>query len=331
MKIRTHRYENDKWGRAHLPFFKKFDGFLSNYFEVESINYNKDGNTFNGQISLINEVGGFKNNPPISDVECVIENLETGETKLISFTEYFNSYACHIAKSENCTKTLLAHFNWQNVYHWMKREGAISKLNKIKPWIFLPFQEFDVEEYRLRREKITNYERRIFWQGSGVDNYRKMIRVIDKKGYLQPIIPMSHENYLNELIKSKVGLSYYLDLDKYNTPFDHPGEFCYRDIEYTLLGVPYIRIEFKDTTFNPLLPNVHYISIPREKAYVAYEKYGDVGVADLYIERYKEIIDDEIFLSYISKNQLLWADNNLMGDNKYKLTFQLLELDKWLN
>jgi hypothetical protein len=120
-------------------------------------------------------------------------------------------------------------------------------------------------------------------------------------------------------------------LDKYNTPFDHPGEFCYRDIEYTLLGVPYIRIEFKDTTFNPLLPNVHYISIPREKAYVAYEKYGDVGVADLYIERYKEIIDDEIFLSYISKNQLLWADNNLMGDNKYKLTFQLLELDKWLN
>ena len=331
MKIRTHRYENDKWGRAHLPFFKKFDGFLSNYFEVESINYNKDGNTFNGQISLINEVGGFKNNPPISDVECVIENLETGETKLISFTEYFNSYACHIAKSENCTKTLLAHFNWQNVYHWMKREGAISKLNKIKPWIFLPFQEFDVEEYRLRREKITNYERRIFWQGSGVDNYRKMIRVIDKKGYLQPIIPMSHENYLNELIKSKVGLSYYLDLDKYNTPFDHPGEFCYRDIEYTLLGVPYIRIEFKDTTFNPLLPNVHYISIPREKAYFAYEKYGDVGVADLYIERYKEIIDDEIFLSYISKNQLLWADNNLMGDNKYKLTFQLLELDKWLN
>jgi hypothetical protein len=331
MKIRTHRYENDKWGRAHLPFFKKFDGFLSNYFEVESINYNKDGNTFNGQISLINEVGGFKNNPPISDVECVIENLETGETKLISFTEYFNSYACHIAKSENCTKTLLAHFNWQNVYHWMKREGAISKLNKIKPWIFLPFQEFDVEEYRLRREKITNYERRIFWQGSGVDNYRKMIRVIDKKGYLQPIIPMSHENYLNELIKSKVGLSYYLDLDKYNTPFDHPGEFCYRDIEYTLLGVPYIRIEFKDTTFNPLLPNVHYISIPREKAYVAYEKYGDVGVADLYIERYKEIIDDEIFLSYISKNQLLWADNNLMGDNKYKLTFQLLGLDKWLN
>lgn len=331
MKIRTHRYENDKWGRAHLPFFKKFDSFLSNYFEVESMNYNKDGNTFSGQISLINEVGGFKNNPPISDVECVIENLETGETKLISFTEYFNSYACHIAKSENCTKTLLAHFNWQNVYHWMKREDAISKLDKIKPWIFLPFQEFDVEEYRLRREKITNYERRIFWQGSGVDNYRKMIRVIYKKGYLQPITPMSHENYLNELIKSKVGLSYYLDLDKYNTPFDHPGEFCYRDIEYTLLGIPYIRIEFKDTTFNPLLPNVHYVSIPREKAYVAYEKYGDVGVADLYIERYKEIIDDEIFLSYISKNQLEWSDVNLMEDNKYKLTFQLLELDKWLN
>ena len=117
MKIRIHRYENILWGRSHLPFFKEFDIFLSSFFDVESINYNKDGNTFCGPVDLINKVGNFGNTPPISDVECVIENLETGETKLLSFTEYFNSYACHIAKSESCTKTLLAHFNWNNIYN----------------------------------------------------------------------------------------------------------------------------------------------------------------------------------------------------------------------
>ena len=75
VKIRTHRYENEQWGRAHLPFFKNFDNYLSNFFDVDSINYNKDGNTFNGKISLIRDVNNFGKNPPISDVECVIENF----------------------------------------------------------------------------------------------------------------------------------------------------------------------------------------------------------------------------------------------------------------
>jgi hypothetical protein len=329
MKIRTHRYENVKWGRAHLPFFKEFDEYLSKFFDVESINYNKDGNTFSGPVDLIKSVGSFGKNPPISDVECVIENLENGETKLLSFTEYFNSYACHISKSDSCTKTLLSHFNWNNVYHWMRRENSVSSLGKISPWIFLPFQDFDVFYYREKRKNILNHDNRMFWLGSGVDSYRKMIRCVETRGYLQPIQYMSHEDYLNKLINSKIGLSYYMDLDRYNTPFDHPGEFCYRDIEYTLLGVPYIRIEFKDTTFNPLQPNKHYISIPREQAYVAYDKHGDDGVANLYINKYSEVINDKEFLNYITKNQIEWSDNNLLNNNKHTLTFELLELKKW--
>ncbi len=329
-KIRTHRFENVNWGRAHLPFFKRFDLYLSDFFEVESINYNNDGNTFNGKIELINNVGSFGNNPPLSDVDCVIENLETGETKLISFTEYFNSYSCHVAKSESCSKTLLAHFNWQNIYYWMKQENAIDKLNKISPWIFLPFEEFDVLGYRKQREQIETLNEKMFWLGSGVDSYRKMIRIVEQKGFLQPIRNTSHSDYLQKLINSKIGLSYYLDLDKYNTPYDHPGEFCYRDIEYISLGIPFIRIEFKDTTHNPLLPNYHYISIPREHAYVAYEKFGDEGVADLYIKRYQEVINDQEYLNYITKNQLSWSENNIINDSKEKLTFDLLELNKWI-
>jgi hypothetical protein len=328
-KIRTHRFENEMWGRAHLPFFKKLDEYLSNFFDVESINYNVDGNTFNGRINLLKPVGNFGNTPPLSDVECVLENLETGEIKLLSFTEYFNSYSCHIAKSETCSKVLLAHFNWGNVYYWMKRENSINMLNKIKPWIFLPFQEFDVDYYRNERTKITEFDDKLFWMGSGVDTYRKMIRMVENKGHLQPIVSTSHEEYLNRLIKSKIGLSYYLDLDKYNTPFDHPGEFCYRDIEYTLLGIPYIRIEFKDNVYDEFKPNCHYISIPREHAYVAYEKYGDEGICDLYIKRYKEVINDTEFLNYISKNQLEWCEKNLNKDKKYELTFNLLELKNW--
>lgn len=328
-KIRTHRFENKKWGRAHLPFFKQFDKFLQKYFDVESINYNTDGSTFAGKINLLEDTGFFGKTPSISDVDCVIENLDTGETKVISFTEYFNSYVCHIAKSEACTKTLLAHFSWNNIYYWMKRESAISHLKKISPWIFLPFEDFDVLLYRKLREFQKDLNDKLFWLGSGVDSYRKAIRIIEHKGYLQTIRSLSHEQYLNQLISSRIGMSYYLDLDKYNTPHDHPGEFCYRDIEHMLLGVPFVRIEFKDTTFNPLIPNYHYISIPREHAYTAYDRYGDEGVANLYIDRYKEVVEDDNFLSYISENQIQWSNANLVGENKYKLTFNLLELQKW--
>jgi hypothetical protein len=184
--------------------------------------------------------------------------------------------------------------------------------------------------YREKRKSIKILDDKMFWLGSGVDSYRKMIRIVEQKGFLQPISSSSHEQYLEKLINSKIGLSYYLDLDKYNTPYDHPGEFCYRDIEYISLGIPFIRIEFKDVTHNPLLPNHHYISIPREHAYVAYEKNGDEGVADLYIKRYQEVINDDEYLNYITKNQLNWSENNIMNDSKEKLTFDLLELNKWI-
>lgn len=328
-KIRIHRFENPQWGRAHLPFYKRFDQYLKNFFEVESKNYNLDGQTFTGTIELECDVPHFGKKPPLSDVDCVIENLENGETKVLSFTEYFNSYICHTIRSPKCTGALLSHFNWNNIYYWMKKENAVDELYKIKPWIFLPYLEFDSEHYRNLRDNTDEFTDKLFWLGSGVGDYRKSIKIIDNKGYLQPLTTTSHSQYLERLSKSKIALGYYTDLNRYNTPYDHPGEFCYRDIEYAIIGVPFIRIEYKDTLHSPLLPNHHYISIPREHAYVAYEKFGDEGVADLYIQKYQEIKDDETFLKFISKNLRDWSDNNILNGSSEKLTYDLLNLKLW--
>jgi len=328
--IRIHRFENTLWGRAHLPFFKKLDVYLSKFFNVEIINYNKDGETFTGQIDLIKSTGQFGNRPPISDVDYVIENVETGDVKVVSFTEYFNSCISHLAKSCNTSDVLLAHFNWQNVYYWMKRENAINHLYKIKPYIFLPYKEFDIEYYRNKRKEITEFDDKIFWLGCGLDSYRSTLNYIIKEGLMQSVDTVPHNLYMEKIINSKVGLSFYLNLDKYNTPHDYPGEFCYRDIEFISCGLPFIRIEYKDSVRDSLLPNYHYISIPREHAYVAHSKEGDEGVAKLYIKRYREVIDDKEFLNYISKNQIDWGNRNLMGENKERLTFEWLNLNNWL-
>ena len=330
-KIRIHRFENELWGRAHLPFFRKFDKYLSNFFDVDVVNYNKDGETFSGKIELQTNISTFGNTPPISDVEYVIENLDTKEIKVLSFTEYFTHYVTHFAKSDPCTKILLVHFNWSHRYEWMKRDRSVKNIDKVKPWIFLPYKEFDYDHYRELRKSKLKLEEKLFYLGSGIDSYRKSVQIVESKGLLQRTGNYEFKNYLDKMISSKIGLSHYLDLDKYNTPFDHPGEFCYRDIEYMSVGLPFIRIEYKDSVHDPLLPNHHYISIPREKAYVAYEKNGDEGVADLYINKYLDVIDDHYLLNFISKNQIEWFDRNIKSPNIEKLTFELLELNKWLN
>jgi hypothetical protein len=213
----------------------------------------------------------------------------------------------------------------------MKRDRSVKNIDKVKPWIFLPYKEFDYDHYRELRKSKLKLEEKLFYLGSGIDSYRKSVQIVESKGLLQRTGNYEFKNYLDKMISSKIGLSHYLDLDKYNTPFDHPGEFCYRDIEYMSVGLPFIRIEYKDSVHDPLLPNHHYISIPREKAYVAYEKNGDEGVADLYINKYLEVKDDQELLNFISKNQMEWFDKNVKSPNIEKLTFELLELNKWLN
>ena len=329
-KIRIHRFNNEQWGRAHLPFFKTFDEYLKKYFDVEVINYNKDGNTFSGHINTLKNVGTFGKNPPLSDVDCVIENLQTGDLKVLSVGEYFSNFVSHYAKSKVCSKVLLSHFNWHNLYYWMKREGATNEMYKVKPWIFLPYAEFDYLHYRNKKETSNELNNKMYWQGSGVDDYRQCVRFLEQDGYLQPITPMNHDIYLEKMSMSKIGMSYYQKMDRYRTPFDYPGEFCYREIEYMSIGLPFIRIEYKDSVHDPLLPNVHYISIPRDVANVEFEKNGERGIADLYIQRYNEVINDEEFLLYISKNQKEWFDRNVLSPNREKLTFDLLEIKEWL-
>ena len=54
-------------------------------------------------------------------------------------------------------------------------------------------------------------------------------------------------------------------------------------------------------------------------------------MADLYIQRYNEVINDDEFLNFISKNQIDWANNNILGEQTEKITFELLKLNDWLN
>lgn len=318
------------WGRQHLPFFREFDNFLSKFFDVNVTNYNTTGDQFCGGINTIKDISNFQNTPSISDTDYIIENSTTGEIKVISVTEYFNSYVSHFAKSECCSTVLLSHFSWTNTYHWMLKERATKDIHKVRPWVFLTQKPIDHVALRERRSQIKSFNDKLFFRGSGIDSYRKSVMMLHAAGFTQPLDTLTYSEYLKEMINSKIGLSYYQDLDKYSTPHDHPGEFCYRDIEYMAVGLPYIRIEYKDNVHDPIIPNYHYISIPRETAYCAYQQAGDQGVRDVFIDRYNEVLNDEEFLKYISMNQTNWYNQNMTKPNIHNLTFDALKLNDWL-
>lgn len=332
-KIRIHRFENEKWGRYHLPWFKKFSDYLKEFFDVEVINYNTDGKTFSGTINLQTDVGNFGKTPPLSDVDCVVENLENGEYFVLTFTKYFTSYVVHYLKSDKCLGILSAHFSQRYMSEHLKNNRLQHKLNLVHPWFFGFFEEFDVDFYRQNRDNAKTLNDKLYFKGGGwkdpKNGYRIVIKHLHEKGYLNPNnVPITL--YLKELSLQNIAVSHYMDVDRFISANKYPGELCYRDIEMMSIGVPYIRIEYKSEIHNAFIPNYHYIVIPREDAFLTFKEQGHEGVAELFIKKYNEVKNDKDFLKFISDNQRRWYDENMRWPKSAELTMNKLNIKKWL-
>ena len=317
--IRVHYIENEPWGREHIDYFRRFTEYLKTKFEVETKIYKPDE-----YLDLCVEIPLFGKNPKISDVDFIIENTKLKKIKIFSFTEYFLHYLTHWCKSEYVDSIHLSHFSYHWLYYWGKLDNNLQNIHKIHPFIFLSYKAFDPTPFRNKRVND-----KLIFLGSGIDSYRETVKIVYEKGYLQPLTSVPRDEYLALLSKQKIGLSHYLDLNREVNYTKHTGELCYRDIEYMALGIPFIRMEFRDTTYEPILPNVHYIPILREECFLAYEKHGNKGVADLYIEKYLEVKNDEEYLNYISKNQIDWYDRNNKSPESEHQTYKLLNLKEW--
>jgi len=326
--IRFHRVDNTDYGRCHSPWFKKFAEYCEQYFTVEWVNYAQASSQGIANIQLQTSLPHFGNTPPLSDVDCVIENLDTQKFVVLTFTEYFNSFVVHYLRSDMCQKLLSAHYSHHNMYYWLKRDNLLHKFNNVSPWFFGMFEHFDVDHYRNVRTHTDVLNPTLFYKGSG-QGYREVVNILHERQIVDRSSVPFH-TYLDQLATTKLALSYYMDLDKYSTPYDHPGEFCYRDMEYVALGVPFMRIEYTDAVYNGFVPNYHYATIKREHAYTAYANGGNIAVADLIQEKYGEFIQDDDLLNFISFNSKTWFDTYARWPNNADLTLQLTGMNLWI-
>jgi len=312
-KVRVHNPTNSetRYSRNYNYFFDVFTNYLKEFFDVEENRYYEHANSKKLKVDLVN---GLSDNFYVGECEYVIENLKTGEFVVLTvsdypltpavLTEYRESNACF-------KKALISQYNPTII-----NDHITTDKNKIEPWYYFQTDFVNLDVIYEKRKYIKNKLDKIYFKGS--TGYRSFLDnissdIITDYNYISP-----SENYLNDLINYKIGLS-----------IDGVGEFCYRDVELMGIGVPMLRYEFLSQMNTPLIPNYHYISVDRPNDLPLYRE-GNKCHADKLIERYKEVVNDIEFLDFISKNAKQYFDDNLKYKNLIPKTFKLLELKDWI-
>lgn len=188
-------------------------------------------------------------------------------------------------------------------------------------WQFGDLNYDAIQEHR----KSVKLDSRLHWRGSlyniGVpQNYLGVRQSIEMlPSYLTQdqlnlqATPISFEQYIQE------ALSFKLVLSIGGGGGAVCGDFCFRDIEMFGIGIPLIRPKYIVETFDPLLPDVHYISVDAE--FDNTYRYKDHKVLSQKIaQRYLEVIEDDELLSTIAFNAKQWYNRNLKEPN---ITVQL--------
>lgn len=184
----------------------------------------------------------------------------------------------------------------------------------IKRWPFINLDTY----YHLRQMNPELVDKMIFRGNYGSLPRNTVYTLIEDK-YKDVFVGAADLNphqYFMDIIQHKVGLS-----------IPGSGEFCYRDIEYMACGVPMLRFEYESNLTPPLIPNYHYIAIPRPSGmdYVQ-ERSGCPEYAQMYIDKFLEVKNNKELLQEVSQNARKYYEQYLSDDNRVAHTLTLMEV-----
>jgi len=262
----------------------------------------------------------------MQDCELLIYNEEKDSLKIISQSELYSSCWQVLVKRNNKNDLLLV----PQLYDWFKKneetgEDSIdfSKYNfTISSTVFytIPHDNINYEEvYNKRKEKnFEDLEDKLFmlFTTQRNDPYK-----LSELGYLNADTkPVSPTDYFEKAINHKIGLS-----------IATLAEYCYRDIEYMAIGVPFLRVEYIRQLEPALIPNYHYIAIDRKKYGFGYygglDRVGGDKYVQAYIDRFLEVKDDKDFLQFITNNAREYYLKYCSPQNRINHILNLLNID----
>ena len=258
--------------------------------------------------SLTNPQGLF-----LMECEYVIENMDNGDFYVLSVADDLSYGMLSEQSNPKLKKVLISQFIEDKVKHHVG-----DNYDKYSPWIYFPSNLTDLESYYKKRlEKTEFIDKLCFW---GTTSQRPILEHFDSSILVGPNYIGDSDKYFDNLINYSVALS-----------IAGVGELCYRDIECMALGVPLIRFEYQTKLAEPLIPNYHYISIPYDNDIPSHngtktDRLGGYDQAKKIEQRFKEVISDKEFLSFISKNSRKYYEDNLSSDSRVTKTLNILNL-----
>jgi hypothetical protein len=309
-RIRVHNPSNSntKDYRNYNRFWDDLTDYLKLFFNVDENRFFENAHINRYPIKLNK---GLTDELLVLECEYIIENLENGEFVIMSVSDTLSHAILNEKSNPFLKKVLVSQFLTNTIF-----EHTGKFMYKYSPWTYFPSSVIDLDRYYYKRLLIPPTENKIYFKGTSLED-RLFLNHIDKN-LITDFTPIVPELYFEDIIKHKIALS-----------IDGRAEFCYRDIECFGIGIPIIRFEFESKFYNELIPNYHYISIERPSDMHLY-RTGSVEHYKLFEKRYMEVINDNKFLNFISKNARKYYEDNIMQHNKLKKTFNLLNLNNWL-
>jgi hypothetical protein len=302
--------------RYYNIFFNVLTDKLKQKFDVLENRYFKFANNGASRIQLLHtDTHKEKFDMNIYECEMIIENYETKKFKALSFFDLpmYSEPVMNYKSNEYFEKVLVAQFDRKKIHNGIKEEEK----QKISPWVYFPIIDYDFDKlYNIRKHK-TDFIDKLYFRGSVGDD-RRILKGLSSDNFTGPDYTGDFNTYSEELLNYKIGLS-----------VAGMGEFCYRDIEYMAMGIPFMRFEYNNEMAKPLIPNYHYISIPRPEG-KTYDSELNQEDAVLFEQKFNEVKNDTDFLNFVAKNSRDYYNKYIKLDNCVNYTMNLLGMDKWM-
>jgi hypothetical protein len=102
------------------------------------------------------------------------------------------------------------------------------------------------------------------------------------------------------------------------------GNICHREIECFGLGIPCICVTFKNTLYEPIIPDFHFIHVD-----IKDDEWFDYDLISNKIrDKYYEVKDNKELLDYIKNNAMLYYNTYIRYPNNVQWTLRILGYDK---
>lgn len=298
-------------------------GIASHRFDAHNTNELKKLLSSKYEINHYDMNGGdgfrYKNDCDVLINQGSIIIFEFDDTKQFKTFDFGDAptLSVQLSKSKNFIGAAIGQYNKTL---WDETLGDSIIRSEVKPSVYAETcWNLGKENY----EEIHSYrntaelDRRLYWRGSVYRNpnqveYNRRITIDYISNKLSDFYfgdtPIPFDQYIHESINFKLSLCFGVG-GGYTC-----GDFCFRDMEMYGLGIPTIRPVYAVESEQLLIPNVHYIAVDCEFDDTFRYKNPEL-LADRIIQRYKEVIDDDILLNEISKNAREWYLENISGPN----------------